>query len=486
MQGKEILIMADIISNEKNISKNQVFEALEHALATAIRKELGKHKFKAKIDPKTGNISISKIWEVVSDNEEHFDPLIHLYDDQAEEKFNQNYKVGDVIEEPIEYELGRQSAQIFKQSIKDNLFKAQKAENQKNYEKRVGEVFLTVVKKFSKGDVIVSINDEIEGIIPFENVIPGERFKIGQKINVVLYKIVENYKGQQLIFDRASKEYVEGMMMKEIPEVGNENIVIRSIARKAGAKTLVLVESVAPYVDALRECIGNKGIRIKFVSENMNGESIELFEAKKDNIETYLNVLKPAEPISIYINDEESYIDVALSEEDIQRINGKTGLRFELIKDLIGMDLYLMTEDEFNKKQNQNVESIIDNFIELLNIDEDFAVALVEEGFEDLTSIAYAPEHILLQIEGIDNEVVKLLQSQAKQALSQEIDEKYEKSGLNKFENFNKNVYEDLLKSGVETKEDLAELSVYELLDIVKMEEEEAAKLIMEARKDWF
>lgn len=216
MQGKEILKLVEVLSNERGIPKDDVFEALEVALATAARRDFGKNKLVAKIDRKTGEYQIFRVWEVVDDNEEDFDDAIHLYDDQAEEKFGIAYRVGDTIEEFLTSEpLGRQAAQVFKQNIRENLKKAQKHENQKNYLDRIGELFFVTVKKFSKGDVIVAISEEVEGVIPRENTIPGERFRLGEKINAVLLNVVDNYKGQQLVLDRASPDYVKGLMKKK-------------------------------------------------------------------------------------------------------------------------------------------------------------------------------------------------------------------------------------------------------------------------------
>jgi N utilization substance protein A len=487
MQGKEILKLVDVLSNERGIPKDDVFEALEVALATAARRDFGKNKLVAKINRKTGEYQIFRVWEVVDDNEEEFDDAIHLYDDQAEEKFGIAYKVGDTVEEFLTSEpLGRQAAQVFKQNIRENLKKAQKQENQKNYLDRVGELFFVTVKKFSKGDVIVAITDEVEGVIPKENTVPGERFKIGEKVNAILLDVVDNYKGQQLVLDRASPEYVKGLMKKEITEVYNENIVIRSVARKAGVKTIAMVESVAPYVDALRECIGPKGMRIKFVSENMNGEAVSLVEGEKDMVQTYLNILKPVEPVSMYIDEETKTVDFALEEDDIERVSGKTGLNKSLLEDLIGMKINLLTEEEFEAKQDNNLSAVVEMFEKEMNVDQELAEILVELGFEDVSSVAFAPKHVFFEVEGIDDELVTAIQSAAREAVKKLENEEDEKSGLKELKSVDSLTLQKLKAAGVKTRDDLAELSVLELLDVLDVSESKASEMIMEARESWF
>lgn len=487
MQGKEILKLVEVLSNERGIPKDDVFEALEVALATAARRDFGKNKLVAKIDRKTGEYQIFRVWEVVDDNEEDFDDAINLYDDQAEEKFGIAYRVGDTIEEFLTSEpLGRQAAQVFKQNIRENLKKAQKHENQKNYLDRIGELFFVTVKKFSKGDVIVAISEEVEGVIPRENTIPGERFRLGEKINAVLLNVVDNYKGQQLVLDRASPDYVKGLMKKEITEVYNENIVIRSIARRAGFKTIAMVESVAPYVDALRECIGSKGMRIKFISENMNGEGVSLVEGDKDDVQTYLNILKPVEPISMYIDEESKSIDFALEENDIERVKGKTGLNKALLEELVGMEINLLTEEEFETKQNSNLSAVVSMFERELNVDEELAEILVELGFEDVSSVAFAPKRVFFEVDGIDEELVNAIQETARASVEKLEAEEDEKSGLKDLKSIDEVTLRKLKNAGIRDRDALGELSTLELLDLLQVDEKKASEMIMEAREIWF
>ena len=486
MQGKEILKLVDVLSNERDIPKDHVFEALEVALATAARRDFGRNKLIAKINRKTGDYQLSRLWEVVDDNEENFDSELHLYDDQAEERFGIAYRVGDVVDEYLSSEpLGRQAAQVFKQNIKENLKKAQKNENQKNYLNRVGELFFVTVKKFSKGDIIVSITEEVEGVIPKENTIPGERFRVGEKVNAVLLEVVDNYKGQQLVLDRASSEYVKGLMKKEINEVYNENIIIRSVARRAGLKTIVMVESVAPYVDALRECIGSKGMRIKFVSENMNGEPVSLVEGDKDNVQMYLNTLKPIVPLSIYIDEENKSIDYALEENEIERVRGKNGLNKSLLETLVGMKINLLTEEEFESSQNDSFTKLVSLFEKELNVDEDLASDLVNLGLEDLDSVAFAPKHVFLGLDGIDDEIIQAIQDAAKVAIERLESEEINKGGLKDLKSMNDEILNKLTNVGIRDRDSLGDLSKLELLDLLKVDDEKASELIMEAREYW-
>ena len=487
MKNKEIIKMAEILSNEKDLTKEQVFVSLENALSVAAKKEFGRFNIKTKIDRVTGEYEMWRIWDVVDDNYEDFDSNVNLYDDQAEEKTGKQLAIGETVEEFLTDEpLGRKSAQIFKQSLRENLKRVQGHKNQVEYEKHCGEIFNVTVKGFAKGDVLVSIGDEVEGIMPKSNLSSKDFFKIDQRVPAVLLEVVDNYKGHQLVFDRASEEYVKGLFKKEIPEVANENIEIRAIAREKGFRTLVLVKSLAPYVDAMRECIGHKGTRIKYISENMGGETINLIEEKDTDVQTYLEILSPIEPISIYINDEQRKIEVALKEEDIAKLNGYSGVGIKLIEKLTKMEWSLFTESEFDKKQNKNVNGIVDMFKEKLNIDEEFAVALFEEGFEDIDSIAYAPRHVMLDIDGMDNELAEELQGTARKSIIEEENQVFEKSELSKMKELSRQDVRALYNSGIKNKELLAELCLDELLEIIQMPKEKASELIMDARKDWF
>lgn len=481
MNGKDILVMVEVISNEKKIDKEMVFKSLERAFSVAARKDFGKFDLIVNIDRKTGLYEINRKVLVVDDNEENFDPLIHIYQDQAEEKYHKEVEIGEEIIEFVSSEpLSRIAAQVFKQAIKENIRRVQKEEWQKGYYSKKGQIINAVVKKFVTGDVVLSITEEIEGILPQAELIGYERFSIGQRIMVVLEKVVENYKGQQLIFSRASENFVIGLMKKEIPDVSDENIEIVSVARELGYKTKVVVKSIVPHLDPVRECLGHKGNRIKTISQEMNNEIVEVIGYEDNIVDYIISLIRPYNLISLYIDEMNSDIYVSVAEEDLGRVKGRDCLNEKLISKILEKNFKVVTEEELTDIENGSISNNSKIFQEALNVDEELADILVMEGFENIESVYYVDKEEMLEIEGFDEDLVEELKLAALNYME------FEKE--NAFVNFidigfTKEEASVLFDNEIKTIEDIADLSTYELLDRIDIEESKAASIIMTARE---
>lgn len=483
MNGKDLLTMVEVISNEKKLNKEVVFKALERALSVAARKDFGKLDLSAAIDRKTGDYIINKNITVVDDNEENFDPLIHLYEDQAEDKYGRPFEIGEKITEFLSSEaLSRVAAQVFKQSIKENIRRAQKEEWQQEYYDKKGHIITASVKKFVSGDVVVSLNEEVEGILPQKELIGYERFSIGQRIMVVLKEVVDNYKGQQLIFSRANEDFILALMKKEIPDVGDENIEIVNIAREASHKTKVVVKSLVPHLDPVRECLGHKGNRIKIISSEANNEIIEIVEYQEDLVDFVISLMKPVDILSFYSDEKTGKIFVSVEEDSLFRARGKESINERLISSILKKDFSIVTEEELHNIENKSISNIVNMFMEEINVDEELAEILAMEGFDSIESIYYVPTEEMLDIEGFDESLVMVLKEAAKVSLEEE--EQQSKKVFLKL-GFSEEEVEALVDNDIKTVEDLAELSILDLLDYIEMEEDKAANIILEARKVW-
>jgi N utilization substance protein A len=486
MKGKEILTIAELLSNEHGLEKDVVFKAIEVALAISAKKDYetkGKYDLACKIDQKTGSYELHRKWTVVDDNEKNFDPAKHLYDDQAEEMFECEVEIGQVFTKFLEKDkpLSRISAQVFKNTIKEQVRLAIKLNAQEKYTDQVGEMFKVKVSKFTKGgDVFVSVNDTVEGIIKREGIQRKERFKIGQVLDVVLLEVVDNYKGQQLIFDRTSDAFVKGVIALEVPTVKDESVAIRGFARSRGRKTLVAVEACVPHTDPVAECIGARAVRVKSIKEKIGGEAIEFIPWDKE-IESFIGNVFAGKAKSIFVDENEKETDVGMEQETLEGLRNRK-VEEELTSKITGYTVTFYTEEELDKKQEVVFEYYLNLFKEKLMIEDDFAEALIEEGFDSFESLAYTSTEDYLDIEGFDEGIAEELQKRAKNVLQKDEEAKE----LLDFKTLYKDLIDTLNENEVSSIEDLANLSTFELKDILGLRTKEINAIIIEAKELFF
>lgn len=479
--GKELLSLVSVIANEKQIDKELVFESLENSLAVALKKDYGKVNLKVVINRDNGKLAVFQHQEVVADMDWQDDSQIKL---SEVKKIDTSKTIGDVIINQLpEKNMSRVTAQVFRQVVKNNLRNAERKTSEEHYSKEIGHLFMVTIKKFLKNDILVTLPDETEGVIPSSEH-NGEKLRIGSKTLAVLERI-ETYKGHQLVFSKNSDNYLKGVLAKEIPAIGEENIAIMAIARNRGKRAKVVVRSLIAHIDEMRECIGSKGIRAKQVSELMNGEQIDFVSYNKD-FGTYVsNLLYPLVVESILIDESKNKTSIIVSDDSYDKYNNLLKSNYSLISDILREDtkseISIVPAEEFGVERDEEDSKMIAIFEEELNVDTDLAMALIQEGFQDLEAIAYSPIEELLNIEGFDEELAQTLQRSALESLS-----KLEKNDLMELKNVNSLILKSLQDNGINNREALAELAVDELLELVQMTENDAKKLIMEAREIWF
>jgi len=492
--SKEILLVVEAVSNEKGVSPDVIFEAMELALATATRKRYDEDEnldIKVAIDRKTGNYETFRCWTVFDPTNEDFDEDRHLTPEQGKEK---GLEMGEVYREHIEsIDFGRIAAQTAKQVIVQKVREAERAKVVEAYRQQVGTVINGTVKKVVRDNVIVDLGGNAEAQVPRDQLINKEVFRMNDRIRGLLLAINEDVRGPQLIMSRSAPELLIELFKIEVPEVAEQVVEIRAAARDPGLRAKIAVKTNDGRIDPVGACVGMRGSRVQAVSNELAGERIDIVLWDDNPAQLVINALAPAEIESIVMDEESHSMDVAVAEDNLAIAIGRNGQNVRLASELTGWTINVMTQADAESKQEQEMGSIIQNFVEKLDVDEDFAIALVEEGFTSLEEIAYVPKEEMLAIDGFDEDLVDELRSRAKDVLltqelaSEEVLEGQEPAeDLLNMEGMDRHLAFQLASRGVVTMEDLAEQSVDELMDIEEMTEKRAAQLIMKAREPWF
>lgn len=493
---KEILAVVEAVSNEKDVPEDVIFEAIEAALAMATRKKHGGDiDVRVAIDRKTGEYKTFRRWEVVEDpaeGEEIEEPESHLTLDQARER-DPNAVLGGFVEEPLPSELfGRIAAQTAKQVIVQKVRDAERAKVVETYQDRKGELLTGLVKKADRGSILVDLGGNVEALVPRDQVIQRESVRIGDRLRGYLYDVRAEAKGPQLFLSRTAPQLLIELFKLEVPEVGEGMIEILSAARDPGVRAKIAVRSKDPRIDPVGACVGMRGSRVQAVSNELNGERVDIILWDENPAQFVINAMSPADVVSIVIDEEIRSMDVAVKEENLSQAIGRGGQNVRLASQLTGWNLNVMNEEEAAAKSEQEAQRLIESFMEQLGVDEDVAGILVDEGFSSVDEIAYVPLAEMQAIAELDDETVTLLRERAKDVLldraiaSEEGAEGKPSEDLLAMEGMDEVLAFALARVGVKTVDDLAEQSVDELMEIEGMDEERAARLIMKAREPWF
>ena len=494
-KNKEILQIVEIMSNEKGVDKEVIFDAIETALATATRK---KHhdeiNARVKIDRETGDYETFRVWEVVDDDaeiEENEGWYMRLSEAQ---KRDPHAEVGDIIEEPIEsVEFGRIGAQTAKQVIIQKVREAERRKIVEDYKNRVGELVSGQVKRVDRGDIILDLGDNVEAVIPRSDVIPREHFRLGERVLAYLKEVEYRPRGPLLVCSRTCNEFLIELFKIEVPEINEGLIDIMGAARDPGSRAKVAVRSNDPRLDPVGACIGMRGGRVNAVSNELNGERIDIIKWDENDAQYVINAMAPAEIVAITVDEDKHEMDLAVEDDQLSLAIGKNGQNVRLASQLTGWELNVMSASEMEAKHASEAEKIVEMFKESLGIDDDLARVLAEEGFTTLEEVAYVPAIEMLEIEGFDEELVSELKQRAKDALltkaiaeEEKIETAQPAEDLLNLEGMTESLANKLAAQGVTTQEDLAELSTDELMDMTGLDDETAAELIMKARAPWF
>ncbi|MAC46465.1 MAG: transcription termination/antitermination protein NusA [Oceanospirillum sp.] len=492
--SKEILLVVDAVSNEKGVSKEVIFEAIELALASASKKRLDDEEAEVRvvINRKTGDYDTFRRWHVVEDIE--LDDLDYEISLTNAQKQNPDLNVGDVIEEQIESaEFGRIAAQTAKQVIVQKVREAERAEIVRQYEEKQGEVVNGSVKKVTRDGIIVDLGNNAEGYLARDEMITGEKYRINDRVRALLAEVRPDARASQLILSRACPEFLIELFRIEVPEIAEQLIEIRGAARDPGQRAKIAVKTNDKRIDPVGACVGMRGSRVQAVSSELGNERVDIVLWDDNPAQLVINAMAPADVASIIVDEDKNEMDVAVNSENLAQAIGRNGQNVRLASELTGWKLNVMTEEEADAKQGEEFDSIVQLFINHMDVDEELARVLVEEGFTSLEEIAYVPIDEMLSIEGFDEDLVKELRSRAKDELlnlaiatEEQLEDSEPAEDLLNMEGVDKHLAYVLASKGICTMEDLAEQSIEDLLDIEGMSEEKAGQLIMTARAPWF
>ena len=497
--SKEILLVVDSVSNEKGVEPEVIFEALELALATATKKRYSDEAdVRVAIDRETGEYETFRRWTVVESEAEMEIPQAQLSLAAAKE-IDPTYELGSVYEEEVEsVDFGRIAAQTAKQVIVQRVREAERAKVVELYTPRIGELVSGTVKKVTREVVIVDLGNNAEAVLPRDQMIPRETFRISDRLRALLQRIDPEARGPQLILSRTDPQMLIKLFEIEVPEIAEQVIEIRAAARDAGSRAKIAVKTNDGRIDPVGACVGMRGSRVQAVSGELANERIDIVLWDENIAQLAINAMSPAEVVSIVVDEETGTMDIAVEEDNLAQAIGRGGQNVRLASELTGWQLNIMTEEEAGEKQEAEVSGFVENFMEKLDVDEDVAVVLVEEGFTTLEEVAYVPIEEMLGIEGFDEEIVAELRTRAKDALltqalaTEEELEGYEPADdlltLLEEQGLERRLAFLLAKHEIPTQEDLAEQAVDELTEIEELglDEETAAALIMAARAPWF
>ncbi len=490
MDGKELFLMIEAISNEKNITKEDVLESLEEALAVATKKRAN-IEVRVEVDRHTGEFNTFRQWQVIEDGEDFvdddgtmFDPELHIYQTDAN-----GLNVDDFVEEPMEsLEFGRIAAQIAKQVIIQKVREAERTVVVDNYSERVGEVVMVTVKRVDRGNVYVDMGG-IDGMISKYDLIPNESIRKNDRLRAYIKEVKSTPRGAQIFLSRTANEMMVQLFEMEVPEISEGVIEIKAGARDPGLRSKLAVKAKDKRIDPIGSCIGMRGARVQAVSNELNGERIDIILWDDDPAQFVINAMAPADVSSIVIDEEKRSMDIAVEEDQLALAIGRGGQNIKLASKLSGWKLNVMSLNDADEMQAQEILKTGEKLAEKLGVDAEVAGVLIDEGFTSLDDIAEAEAETLSQIEEFDSEMVDELQERAQDAqLVKALNDAEATEILLSVEGVDDSLALALVGAEINTVDDLAELSIVELLEIQDIGNDSASAVIMAAREKegWF
>jgi N utilization substance protein A len=493
--SKEILMVVDAVSNEKGVEKEIIFEAIEAALASATRRKHGEDiEVRVQIDRETGDYETWRRWLVFEDESTELEvPDRELRMIDAVD-IDENAQPGGYVEVPMEsVEFGRIAAQTAKQVIVQKVREAEREQVVEEFKERAGEMLSGLVKRVDRNGVYIDLGGNAEGFVPRDQMVPREPVRPQDRIKALLTEVRSEPRGPQLFMTRTSPQFLVELFKIEVPEVGQGLIDILGAARDPGLRAKIAVRSNDARIDAVGACVGMRGSRVQAVSNELAGERVDIILWDDNPAQFVVNAMSPAEVVSIVMDEDKHSMDIAVEEDKLSQAIGRGGQNIRLASELTGWELNVMTAADAEEKSEAEMRELIELFSRQLDVDEEVALILVQEGFSTIEEVAYVPASELVAIEEFDEDIVDELRSRARdvlltQAIVQEekIDETEPAEDLLALEGMDKGLAFTLASKGVVTREDLAELATDDLLEISEMEQEAAADLIMKARAHWF
>jgi len=490
--SKELLLVVEAVSNEKGVEREIIFEAMEAALAMATRKKSGLEiDVRVDIDRKTGEYRTFKRWTIVEDEDAIVNPDAEMTLAEAHQE-DDSLAVSDIMEEEMpSIEFGRIAAQTAKQVIVQKVREAEREKVVSEYEGRIGTLINGTVKRVTRDFIAVDLGENAEGSIPRVESIPREALRVGDRVKAYLKEVARDNRGPQLLLSRACPEMLIELFKLEVPEIAEEVIEVKGAARDPGSRAKIAVKTNDRRIDPVGACVGMRGSRVQAISNELGGERVDIVLFDDNPAQFVINAMSPAEVVSIVMDEDNHTMDVAVKEEQLSQAIGKSGQNVRLASQLTGWRLNVMAETEAQEKQESESQALLELFMQHLEIDQDVAELLINEGFTSLEELAYVPAQELLEVSGFDEEIVEELRERAKnallaQALSGNSKKSQPAADLLAMDGMDATLAQRLADKGIITMEDLAEQAVDDLLGIEGLDEKKAAEIIMTARAPWF
>lgn len=488
--SKELLLLADVLAREKNVDKEIVLGALELALASAAKKRFSEDvDIRASVDRISGEFTFFRRWIVVNDRD--IETPAKEYKLHEAQEIKADSKVGDYIEEPIEgFEVGRIGAQAAKQVILQKIRDAEREQILSDFLARDEHLVTGVIKRMERGNAIIE-SGRVEALLPRDQMIAKENLRPGDRVRAYLWKVDRAARGPQIILSRITPEFLIKLFELEVPELEDGLLEIKAAARDPGSRAKIAVKSNDPRIDPIGTCVGMRGSRVQAVTSELGGERVDIILWSEDPAQFVINALAPAEVSKITVDEEKHSMDIVVDEENLAQAIGRTGQNVRLASELTGWEINLMTLEESQKKSEEESSVVRNLFMEKLDVDQEVADILVQEGFSTLEEVAYVPVAEMLEIESFDEDTVNELRSRARNALLTEAiatEEKLEHDveDLLTLDGMDTQTARLLAEKGVVTKENLADLAMDDLVEMTGIDAERAKQLIMTARAPWF
>ena len=490
MDGKELFLMVEAISNEKNITKDDVIESLEEALAVATKKR-NNIEVRVEVDRHTGEFNTFRRWLVIEDGEkfvdddgEMFDPEVHIY--QAD---SNGLEIDAFVEEPMEsLEFGRIAAQVAKQVIIQKVREAERTVIVDNYTQRVGEVVMVTVKRVDRGNVFVDMGG-IDGMISKFDLIPNESIRKNDRLRAYIKEVKPTPRGAQIFLSRTVNDMMIELFTMEVPEISEGVIEIKAGARDPGLRSKLAVKAKDKRIDPIGSCIGMRGARVQAVSNELNGERVDIILWDEDPAQFVINAMAPAEVSSIVVDEEKGFMDIAVEEDQLALAIGRGGQNIKLASRLTGWKLNVMSISDADDIQAKELQKTGEKLAEKLGVDAEVAAVLIDEGYTNLDEIAEAESDALSKIEEFDSDMVGELQERAQDAqLVKALTDAESLEILLSVEGVDEALAAALVDAEITTVDALAELSIVEVLEIQDVGNDSASAVIMAAREKegWF
>lgn len=490
--SKELLLVAEALSNERGVSKEVILLAIQAALESATRKIFGLDiGVRIQLDPRTGEYETFRFWDVVEEDElENPDQQLTLA--QAMET-NPAVKLHDRIEENIaSIEFGRIEAQTARQVIMQKVREAERELVIDQFRNKLGQLIYGTVKKVTRDNIIIDLGGKAEAFLPRNEMLPHEMFRPNDRVRAYLYELTPQSRGPQLFVSRTRNEMLVELFRIEVPEIGENIIDVKAAARDPGNRAKIAVKTNDGRIDPIGACVGMRGARVQAVSSELGGERVDIVLWDDNPAQLVINAMAPADISSIVVDEDTHTMDLAVEKDQLSQAIGRNGQNVRLASQLTGWTLNVMTTDEFENKNLEESSKIVKLFTTTLEIDEEIATLLVAHGFSTLEEVAYVPKNELLAIEEFDEEIVEELRNRANDTLlTMALSSGKTLSGtpddtLLSMDGMTEELANKLASKGIVSMEDLAELSVDDLLEIEGMSEDKAGALIMKAREPWF